>query len=661
MMTSMTRWRTERATVIVVALCGCLGAAAQALQGQGRPAPAPPRDSTAVVPAQPTGTAEVAGVVVATDTGRPVRRVTVRLQTTTPSAQSARAAVGGVASGGPPVQITDDQGTFRFRQLPAGDYTLTVSKPGYLPATYGQKRPGSGTPGTPISLAANQRLEKLSVPIPRGGVLTGTIVDDAGEPAFGVQVRALKYVMRSGARVLEQAALGVTDDRGLYRIAALAPGQYVIIATPRDDAGAPAELASALNVRAMEAAVRAGGPDGAPFVDQFVVRPIAPGDRASDSGPVSGYAPVYYPGSTLSSAATPVTLGLSEERSGLDLRLELVPLGRIAGMVTSPEGRSVTGVEITLVDATQALPGIGARATRVMPDGTFAFNGVAPGQYTLHARSGGRVQFMVTPGGGAAGMRVMMTSTVERVAAGLAPGISEPGPLESPMWASGEAAVVDAAAPVSVLLTLQPALSVAGRVEFVGPSPPGDLSRVRVGLTASTVGRPGESAIGQVSGRDFKISGVVPGKYRPVVLGLPGWVPKSFEVGGRDALDFPLEVTDDEIAGALLTMVPEMGGLSGTLQDPSGLPAPNYTVIVAPEDPRFWTPQSRRIQATRPATDGRFAFQNLPAGAYRLVALDDVEQESWFDPAFLRQLVPASIPVTIGERGTTAQNVRISR
>jgi hypothetical protein len=216
---------------------------------------------------------------------------------------------------------------------------------------------------------------------------------------------------------------------------------------------------------------------------------------------------------------------------------------------------------------------------------------------------------------------------------------------------------------VTVTLALQPALTVAGRIEFVGASaPPRDLSRVGVGLTSSVGGRPAESAIGQITaGRDFNIPGVVPGNYRPMVLGLPGWVAKSLEVGGRDVLDFPLEVTDNDVAGAVLTMVEDLGTLSGTLQDSSGRPTANYTVIVAPEDPRFWTPQSRRIQSTRPSTDGRYVFRNLPAGAYRLVALDDVEPESWFDPEFLRQLVPASIAVTIGERQTTVQDVRISR
>ena len=256
--------RLHRHAIVLVifgmaAAAGSFPMTAQVFQPQGGTqggavgGPAP-RDRQPVPP-PPVGTAEVAGTVVSADTGRPVRRATVRLGNSvvgSPSVigrldllQQALPAAARPVPGGPMVQTTDDQGTFRFRQLPAGEYTLSVSKPGYLNAAYGQKRPGSGAPGTAISLVSGQRLERLSVTIPRGSVLTGTIVDDVGEPAFGVQVRALRYVMRGGARVLEQAGTAQSDDRGIYRIPVLVPGQYVVMATPRDDAGALIDLVKA--------------------------------------------------------------------------------------------------------------------------------------------------------------------------------------------------------------------------------------------------------------------------------------------------------------------------------------------------------------------------------------------------------------------------------
>jgi hypothetical protein len=401
------------------------------------------------------------------------------------------------------------------------------------------------------------------------------------------------------------------------------------------------------------------------MTEDFVMRappppPPPPAAERSSDAPVAGYAPVYYPGTISGAEAVAVELGLGEERAGLDLRLALVPLGQVTGLVSAPDGRPLTGVEVMLEEAEQPLPGLGSQTARVMADGRFVFTGVVPGTYRVTARSGGRAQLMVESAGGNAAVRIT------RSFAGPAPpgfGTMESGrPEESPMWAGADVSVVDAGTPVAVMLALQPALTVSGRVEFSGnAAAPADLSRARIGLTSPTPGRPGESALGQFSDREFTIPGVVPGRYLPVVVGLDGAIPKSFEVGGRDVLDFPLEVTDRDVAGAVLTLVDEMGGLTGTIQDATGQPTTSYTVIVAPEDARYWTARSRRIQATRPSTDGRFTFRNLPAGAYRLVALNEVESEAWYDPDFLRQIVPVSVAVTINERGTTVQNVRVGR
>jgi hypothetical protein len=76
-------------------------------------------------------------------------------------------------------------------------------------------------------------------------------------------------------------------------------------------------------------------------------------------------------------------------------------------------------------------------------------------------------------------------------------------------------------------------------------------------------------------------------------------------------------------------------------------------------DQQFWTPQSRRIRQTRPASDGRFSITGLPAGEYQIAALTDVEPGEWFDPAFLAQLVPAAVRVTMRDGGTITQNLRI--
>ena len=88
---------------------------------------------------------------------------------------------------------------------------------------------------------------------------------------------------------------------------------------------------------------------------------------------------------------------------------------------------------------------------------------------------------------------------------------------------------------------------------------------------------------------------------------------------------------------------------------------PGFTVVAFPVDPRYWAPSSRRIQAARPATDGRFTLRNLPAGEYRLAVVADVDTGEWFDPAFLRTLTTNAIAVTLTDGERKEQALRIGR
>ena len=132
--------------------------------------------------------------------------------------------------------------------------------------------------------------------------------------------------------------------------------------------------------------------------------------------------------------------------------------------------------------------------------------------------------------------------------------------------------------------------------------------------------------------------------------------------GGRDLVDFPLEIGQGvDASNILVTFGDRTSGLSGTVQDPMGKPTADHMVILFPVQEQYWIPQSRRIQATRPTTSGRFNFAGLPSGEYRLAAVTDVEPGTWFDPSFLRQLLVASIPVSLSEGQTRTQDLKVGR
>src|SRR5688572_3772672 len=84
--------------------------------------------------------------------------------------------------------ITDDAGRFTFRDLPAGRFTLVAARPPYIRTAFGARRPGR--PGTPITLAAGERVVGLTIPMARGAAITGVVRHPGAEPAPGIQVGA---------------------------------------------------------------------------------------------------------------------------------------------------------------------------------------------------------------------------------------------------------------------------------------------------------------------------------------------------------------------------------------------------------------------------------------------------------------------------------------
>src|SRR5207244_11934911 len=96
------------------------------------------------------------------------------------------------------------------------------------------------------------------------------------------------------------------------------------------------------------------------------------------------YAPVYYPGTTTPASASKVTLGLAEERSGIDFQLQLVPTAKVQGVLAGADG-TLQGAQISLQPAGRQdvplVPGVGTNMTRVNQDGKFSFPNVTPGQY----------------------------------------------------------------------------------------------------------------------------------------------------------------------------------------------------------------------------------------------------------------------------------------
>jgi hypothetical protein len=490
----------------------------------------------------------------------------------------------------------------------------------WVPVNYGARRPLR--PGAAIPLTAGQKLD-IVVRMARGGVITGVVLDHNSQPSAATPVRVLRQAIVNGERKLVSSGESTTDDRGAYRIFGLAAGDYVVGAVARGPGGAELRLTSDADVRHATAASP---------------RTPAPRDRSFT------FATIYYPGATMASQGSPVSVRAGEERDGIDITLQLVPTARVEGTVTLPGGSTPRGTEVNLIAlGPSALPGSPfdiLRAGGPGADGSFSFANVPPGQYTVLARAARPIE---KPDGTSAGPPQIV-------------------------WASTQIAV-DGEHITGLSLSLEPGLTISGQVRFEGTSlkPPADSSAIRVTASPAEVRgsvafAPGAARVGS-DGR-FTIAGVTPGRYTLSASfpgsGRPGgWLLKSVLAGGQDSLDAPFTVqANQHVLDAVITFTDRLAQIAGTLQGAAG-GAADYTVILFPVDQSRWVPQSRRIQGVRPSADGAFTFRNLPAGEYVMTAVGDVEPGEWFDPAFLQRIAPAGIRVVVSDGEQKVQDLRI--
>jgi hypothetical protein len=603
-----------------------LAAAGASAQRAGGPAPVV-RDGQQ---APESGTGLIGGVVVADDgAAQPLRRATVSLRN--------------VDIGVSSLLLTDEAGRFAFGDLPGGRFTLSVQKPAYVSTPYGAKAPRS--PGLTIALSDGEQIADLTIRMARGAVITGRVADEQGQPAIGLRVTAAERVMVNGEASYRPAFAGGarTDDRGAYRLYGIAAGSYVIAVSPPPafTLGGAARVTTAEEVEwALSAASATPGSSQ------------TGGPAAPPRGPGLRYTPVFYPGTTDAASAIPVSVTAGEERSSVDFVVQLVATATVEGSVTRADGAPVgRNVQVMALSASSvAIPGIlelPPRAT-VAPDGRFNVSGLVPGRYALTARAASGDP-AAGPGRGGRG-------------AG--------GPPVMDLWATTELDIagLDVA---DVALRLAPGMTVSGRVVVEaadGSAPDVDRASIRLQVPPSR-GASFGVPVGQADADGtFRFVGVPPGAYY-VTANLPGgtpaqpaWTLKSATLDGRNVADTVLDVRPNEdVAGIVVTFTDRVTQLSGSLTDRLGRPAPGYFVMAFPTNAALWRQQSRWLRPpTRPSTDGRFVINGLPPGEYHLAAITEFQPNEWYTPAFLQQLVPMSLSLTLGDGERRTQDVRLA-
>jgi Carboxypeptidase regulatory-like domain len=568
----------------------------------GQPQRTGPQQPARDTPAQsqesqsaPQPTARITGRVVATDSGRPVQRA--RVQVRAPELPGGRAV------------LTDESGAFDFTELPAGRYTVTVSKTGYISLEYGQRRPLQ--PGIPLEVGDGQQLRNVDFSLPKGGVIAGRLVDEVGDPVVGASVRIMRYRYLQGDKQLVPAGAAETDDRGQYRVWGLDPGDYYVNAATRPllpNFGGP----------------RGPGGRGPGF---------GAGADAAGGQNDENYAPTYYPGVASPNDALPVTLGVSEERDDVNFALLLVHTADLSGHVMNPGGVATTSGFINLQP--EGTGGGGRRGgrggfgqgygSRINWDGAFAIRNVPPGRYILNASSDDT------------GVQAYATQ---------------------PITVSG----VDVP---DMMVLLQPGATISGTIKFDAASPSsGPTARnVRITAVAADSSEPAARLNAKIDQNgNFQMDGVPAGPhFIRDADGLRGWALEQVLVDGHDVTDTPLDVRSGQnLTGVTVLFTNRLTEVTGVVTNQSGQPVTDFTVLAFPTDSTLWRPQSRQIMTARPDQTGEYQIEGLPPGDYYLTTVDPTEPGEWFEPDFLRAHISSAAHLTLNQGDAAVRDFQIT-
>ena len=378
-----------------------------------------------------------------------------------------------------------------------------------------------------------------------------------------------------------------TDDLGRYRLFNIPPGQYVVSAAVGAVSGAD----------------------------------------------VPGYARSYFPGSPNPGEAQFVTMGLSQEVTGVDFALSRTKTARVSGTLLDASGEPKMGGSLKLLPSTRsnAVTSVEAGA-RIGADGRFEFPNVPAGQYVIQADRGRK------------------GSAVE----------GEFGALV--VSVNGED-VKD------LVLQTSAGSTITGRITFDAydpskrPLPGGSCS---CGADRSDLSPPSPANADDASGLELRRqrrerSAAAAAPARPA-----GWALKEIRVDGIDATDrpFPFGGSDQSLSDVEVVLTDRVSQLFGTIADDRGRPAPGTSLVVFSGDRDRWYPGSRYMAQTRADANGAFTIAGLPSGTYYAAAVGRLPSDgpdSWRDADYLNALLPRAATVTLGDGERQSLTVRLAR
>jgi hypothetical protein len=579
--------------------------------------------------------------------------------------------------------LTGADGRFLFASLIEGAYMINARKGGYLPATPGAS---TGNAGTFVDVAEGQIRSDVKIAMAKPGAITGTVTDENGDPVIGVTVTVSKRARSRGRTIWQPGGNSTkgTDDRGMYRIPDLTPGEYIVMAE-QSLVNVPTAMLEAYS-KAQDAA-RPGQPN--PLMDEMMATggmgistPGTPSARVinsqvqslsrssivpalDDSGRSFVYPTIYYPASTTASKATVLSIKSGEERSSIDLVLRPVRAVSISGTVIGPEGpAALTAVVLSNSDGVEATFNSARIATTTDASGAFTFLGVPAGDYVLRVTKVPPVNVASTM---VSNSITSADGSTSFMSTSVGPTKVPPLPPDATLWA--EVPVSAGARDLTGLtVTLQRGARLSGRVEFGGASArptPQQMTSISLSLqpviAGSRVLRNPRTRIDEQG--ELTTQGFPAGDYSVNVFGAPaGWFLQSVTSKGVDVTQQPLEIGAADINDIVISFTDKSTEISGTVTARDGSIPKAAVVVLFPSDEPLehdYGLNSRRVVALRPTANGRFTFKTVPPGAYRVVAVDDVSIMTDLTAAALQPLIARATDVRVAAGEKRQQNLTL--
>ena len=530
------------------------------------------------------GTATIRGQVVAADTGAPLRRATIRVFS-----------MGGPGGG---IAQTDAQGRFELAQLPAGRYTVSATRAGYVTMQFGQRAPNQ--PGTPIELADGQVADKVGFALVRGGAISGRIADEFGEPVSGAEVNVQRYAYMGGARRLTgsggEGGFDRTDDLGQFRLYGLTPGEYYVTATLRN----------------ME---------------------FMPPTGTAVTPPMDGYAPTYFPGTPAIAEARRVTVRSGQDVTNITFALSAAKVGRISGRVTTSSGAPYAGAMMMVAPSGDGMMGFNSTGAPIRPDGTFQTTGLPPGTYTLTVQPAGN-RFGNPGGPNAEVARLEVPVNGEDVRDVFI--VTGRGGI-----IRGRVVTDDGSVPTfsPQQVRVLPQAEDPGRPMMLGMTP----TTVRDDWT-------------------FEVSGLIERVRLRASVDVPagGWALKGAFSNGINLADVAADLGPGQIIEDVeLVITNKVTELSGMVVDDRNQPVTDATVVVFTDNRASWTFGSRYLRTSRPDTTGKYTLRLTPSDGYRAVVVRALDEGQGSDPEFLARALEHATAFEIREGEVKTLNLKV--